>query len=58
MGPVGSPATITVFLADDSVLIREGVRAMLAREADLDVVGVGRGLRQPGRTAPRRPLRR
>ncbi|HVE45929.1 MAG TPA: adenylate/guanylate cyclase domain-containing protein [Acidimicrobiales bacterium] len=31
---------ITVFLADDSVLIREGVRAMLAREKDLEVVGV------------------
>ena len=31
---------ITVFVADDSVIIREGVRAMLAREADLDVVGV------------------
>jgi class 3 adenylate cyclase/DNA-binding NarL/FixJ family response regulator len=29
-----------VFLADDSVLIREGVRAMLRREPDLDVVGV------------------
>jgi adenylate cyclase len=34
MGP------ITVFLADDSVIIREGVRAMLSREADLEVVGV------------------
>lgn len=31
---------ITVFLADDSVIIREGVRAMLAREKDLDIVGV------------------
>ena len=31
---------ITVFLADDSVIIREGVRAMLAREPDLEVVGV------------------
>jgi class 3 adenylate cyclase/FixJ family two-component response regulator len=36
--------TITVFLADDSVLIREGVRAMLQREADLDVVGVAEDL--------------
>ena len=32
--------TITVFLADDSVLIREGVGAMLRREHDLDIVGV------------------
>jgi class 3 adenylate cyclase/DNA-binding NarL/FixJ family response regulator len=32
--------TITVFLADDSVLIREGVRAMLRRYPDLEVVGV------------------
>jgi adenylate cyclase len=31
---------ISVFLADDSVIIREGVRAMLAREPDIDVVGV------------------
>jgi class 3 adenylate cyclase/ActR/RegA family two-component response regulator len=35
-----SDETITVFLADDSVLIREGVRAMLRREHDLEVVGV------------------
>ena len=41
MVPVGSPATITVFLADDSVIIREG-RAGDARRAsaDLEVVGV------------------
>ncbi len=31
---------ITVFLADDSVIIREGVRAMLDVEPDFDVVGV------------------
>lgn len=30
---------ITVFLADDNLLIREGVRAMLARESDLEIVG-------------------
>jgi adenylate cyclase len=30
---------LNVFLADDSVLIREGVRAMLSREADLQIVG-------------------
>jgi class 3 adenylate cyclase/DNA-binding NarL/FixJ family response regulator len=37
---VVSESRITVFLADDSVLIREGVRAMIARERDLEVVGV------------------
>ncbi|HEX9260489.1 MAG TPA: adenylate/guanylate cyclase domain-containing protein [Acidimicrobiales bacterium] len=31
---------ITVFLADDSVLIREGVRAMLKRDDSIEVVGV------------------
>jgi adenylate cyclase len=31
---------ISVFLADDNIIVREGVRALLAREADLDVVGV------------------
>ena len=30
---------ITVFLADDSVFIREGVRAMLSRQADFQIVG-------------------
>jgi class 3 adenylate cyclase/ActR/RegA family two-component response regulator len=32
--------TISVFLADDNVLVREGVRAMLQRQDDLEVVGV------------------
>jgi class 3 adenylate cyclase/ActR/RegA family two-component response regulator len=31
---------ISVFLADDSLLVREGVRALLAAEDDLEVVGV------------------
>src|SRR3984893_5652769 len=30
---------ITVFLADDNVIVREGVRALLTLETDLDVVG-------------------
>jgi class 3 adenylate cyclase/FixJ family two-component response regulator len=34
------PMAITVFLADDSVIVREGVRAMLKREPDLEIVGV------------------
>jgi class 3 adenylate cyclase/CheY-like chemotaxis protein len=33
---------ISVFLADDNVIVREGVRAMLALEPDIDVVGVAR----------------
>ncbi|MGZ6951904.1 MAG: adenylate/guanylate cyclase domain-containing protein [Acidimicrobiia bacterium] len=31
---------ISVFLADDNVIVREGVRALLGMEADLDIVGV------------------
>src|SRR5258708_12218817 len=31
---------ITVFLADDNVIVREGVRALLSIEPDLEVVGV------------------
>jgi class 3 adenylate cyclase/ActR/RegA family two-component response regulator len=30
---------ITVFLADDNVIVREGVRALLGLEADIEVVG-------------------
>ena len=33
-------ARITVFLADDNLLVREGVRALVGLEPDLDVVGV------------------
>jgi len=32
--------SITVFLADDNLLVREGVRALIDLEDDLDVVGV------------------
>jgi adenylate cyclase len=32
---------ITVFLADDNLLVREGVKALVNREPDLEVVGVG-----------------
>jgi class 3 adenylate cyclase/FixJ family two-component response regulator len=31
---------ITVFLADDNLIVREGVRALLALEPDIEVVGV------------------
>jgi adenylate cyclase len=34
------PGTITVFLADDNLIVREGVRALIDRHADLQVVGV------------------
>jgi adenylate cyclase len=33
--------TIDVFLADDNLIVREGVRALIERHADLRVVGVG-----------------
>jgi class 3 adenylate cyclase/DNA-binding NarL/FixJ family response regulator len=33
-------AVITVFLADDNLLVREGVRALINRHPDLSVVGV------------------
>jgi class 3 adenylate cyclase/DNA-binding NarL/FixJ family response regulator len=36
----GDDVAITVFLADDSMIIREGVRAMLGRDPDVEVVGV------------------
>jgi class 3 adenylate cyclase/ActR/RegA family two-component response regulator len=32
-------ARITVFLADDNLIVREGVRALLALESDIEVVG-------------------
>ncbi len=37
---MGDDGRITVLLADDNLLVREGVRALLALEDDLDVVGV------------------
>src|SRR5579872_958774 len=36
-----SAGGITVFLADDNLLVREGVRALIDRHPDLTVVGVG-----------------
>ena len=35
-----STSTITVFLADDNLLVREGVRALIDRQSDLQIVGV------------------
>lgn len=32
--------SISVFLADDNVIVREGVRALLGMEPDIDIVGV------------------
>ena len=37
--PAVSGDCIRVLLADDSVIVREGVKALLAREPDLEVVG-------------------
>lgn len=42
VGESGSPAgsqAIRVFLADDNVIVREGVRALLSLEDDLEIVG-------------------
>jgi adenylate cyclase len=38
---VSPSATINVFLADDNLIVREGVRALIERHRDLHVVGVG-----------------
>ncbi len=37
----GSDMPITVFLADDNLIVREGVKALLELEDDFDVVGQG-----------------
>ena len=39
MSPSPESGRITVFLADDNVIVREGVRALLAIEPDLEIVG-------------------
>ncbi|HEV3328214.1 MAG TPA: adenylate/guanylate cyclase domain-containing protein [Acidimicrobiales bacterium] len=39
--PASEDGAITVFLADDNLIVREGVRALIERHADLRVVGVG-----------------
>jgi len=36
----GQPGTISVFLADDNLIVREGVRALINARRDLQVVGV------------------
>lgn len=36
---MGEAARIAVFLADDNLIVREGVRALLEVEDDLEVVG-------------------
>jgi adenylate cyclase len=47
---------ISVFLADDNLIVREGVRAMLALEPDIEVVGVARDydelIADAGKAAP------
>ena len=39
--PTSEDGAITVFLADDNLIVREGVRALIERHDDLRVVGVG-----------------
>ena len=36
----GGTGTISVFLADDNLIVREGVRALIERHKDLEIVGV------------------
>ena len=36
----GPPGPISVFLADDNLIVREGVRALINARKDLQVVGV------------------
>jgi adenylate cyclase len=38
LAPAGR--TISVFLADDNLIVREGVRALISRSSDLEVIGV------------------
>jgi class 3 adenylate cyclase/DNA-binding NarL/FixJ family response regulator len=38
--PSQATGRITVFLADDNLIVREGVKALLQREADIEIVGV------------------
>lgn len=40
VGTSGHARSISVFLADDNLIIREGLRAMLEREHDIEIVGV------------------
>jgi class 3 adenylate cyclase/ActR/RegA family two-component response regulator len=55
-GAHGGGATISVFLADDNLIVREGVRALLASEPDLAVVGTAADydelVQQAGELAP------
>src|SRR6202046_2300869 len=37
----GGSGTISVFLADDNLIVREGVKALIERHQDLRIVGVG-----------------
>jgi adenylate cyclase len=39
MKGMDDPARISVFLADDNVIVREGVKALLGLEPDLEIVG-------------------
>ncbi|HQZ33412.1 MAG TPA: adenylate/guanylate cyclase domain-containing protein [Ilumatobacteraceae bacterium] len=56
MDPITTEATITVFLADDNIIVREGVRAMLSRHPDIEIVGAADDydslIEGAGRTAP------
>ena len=40
-GQAVGASTISVFLADDNLIVREGVRALISLEDDFSVVGHG-----------------
>lgn len=39
LSPMKSPTRITVLLADDHVIVREGLRKLLESESDIEVIG-------------------
>ena len=53
----GASGTISVFLADDNLIVREGVRALIERHKDLRIVGVAADYDEvvDGATAPAAP---
>ena len=45
--------SISVFLADDNLLVREGVKALIEFAGDFDIVGMAEGLRRTRRGSNR-----
>ena len=53
-----SPTRITVLLADDHVIVREGLRKLLESESDIEVIGEATTGRQAVRPDQETPPRR